>query len=354
MAKFFIFPFGEDGDKATIPDDTQPSGSVSYQEGFGADYQKELGVDPDAKPIPRDQSNQLYYDITNAIRQYQTLGVPDFITEADFGGDPFPYDIYAIVRYNNGIHGFQTFESRKTNNTDLPSVAASWRIISGDSDGVPVGAYIDYAGVTAPNGFLPCDGSAVSRTTYVDLLTATTIAMTGNTTNLSTSVTGLSSTDNMRVGMAVEGTGIQAGTTVTVINSSTAITLSLAANASGSPTLSFYLYGNGNGSTTFNVPGFNRRTAVGSAASGAASATLNNTVGSIGGAETVTLTSAQIPAHTHPLSGLAGQADDAPGSPGSTNVGTAIGGANTLANTGGGGSHNNMQPSLVVFKCIKY
>jgi microcystin-dependent protein len=31
---------------------------------------------------------------------------------------------------------------------------------------------IDFAGATAPTGFLACDGSAVSRTTYADLFTA--------------------------------------------------------------------------------------------------------------------------------------------------------------------------------------
>lgn len=36
----------------------------------------------------------------------------------------------------------------------------------------PTGAVIAYAGGTAPSGFLHCDGSAVSRTTYADLFAA--------------------------------------------------------------------------------------------------------------------------------------------------------------------------------------
>lgn len=36
----------------------------------------------------------------------------------------------------------------------------------------PTGAVIAYAGGTAPSGFLHCDGSAVSRTTYADLYAA--------------------------------------------------------------------------------------------------------------------------------------------------------------------------------------
>lgn len=37
---------------------------------------------------------------------------------------------------------------------------------------VPVGTILEFGGSTAPTGFLLCDGSAVSRTTYADLFTA--------------------------------------------------------------------------------------------------------------------------------------------------------------------------------------
>jgi microcystin-dependent protein len=37
---------------------------------------------------------------------------------------------------------------------------------------VPIGAFIDFAGTTAPAGYLPCNGQAVSRTTYAELFTA--------------------------------------------------------------------------------------------------------------------------------------------------------------------------------------
>lgn len=40
------------------------------------------------------------------------------------------------------------------------------------NDSVPVGAIQSYGGLTAPNGWLICDGSAVSRTTYAELFEA--------------------------------------------------------------------------------------------------------------------------------------------------------------------------------------
>jgi hypothetical protein len=50
---------------------------------------------------------------------------------------------------------------------------------------LPVGSLISYAGATAPSGYLLCDGSAVSRTTYSDLfsvLSTTYGAGNGSTT----------------------------------------------------------------------------------------------------------------------------------------------------------------------------
>jgi microcystin-dependent protein len=146
---------------------------------------------------------------------------------------------------------------------------------------VPTGTLLDFAGTSAPTGFLGCDGAAVSRTTYASLFTAI-------------------------------------GTT----------------------------WGAGDGSTTFNLPNFQRRVAVGSGGSG--TATLANTVGSTGGAETHTLTTPEIPAHTHGISNGAG--DGAGGAGGSFASANA---AVQSTSTGGGGSHNNMQPSAVVLKIIK-
>lgn len=40
--------------------------------------------------------------------------------------------------------------------------------VSGDAF-MPVGTYIQFAGSSAPSGYLACDGGAVSRTTYADL-----------------------------------------------------------------------------------------------------------------------------------------------------------------------------------------
>jgi len=94
----------------------------------------------------------------------------------------------------------------------------------------PVGGIMAYAASTAPTGWLLCDGTAVSRTTYAALFTA------------------ISTT-----------------------------------------------YGAGNGSTTFNLPNLKGKVPVGRDSAD----TAFDVLGETGGAKTHTLTSGQMPVHTH-------------------------------------------------------
>lgn len=90
---------------------------------------------------------------------------------------------------------------------------------------VPVGSIMCFAGATAPEGWLLCDGQAINRINYKKLFSTI-------------------------------------GTT----------------------------YGNGNGSTTFNLPNLCDRFPMGKG---------TNSLGSVGGSNSVTLTSSQLPSHSH-------------------------------------------------------
>lgn len=156
MAKPFVTPFALSGDKTPVPDAAQPDGSVSYTQGFGPDYQQEQGT-PGAKDIPRDQFNQLVYDITEAIGQMQRQGF------ADYHPSMAPYPQGAVVR-----SGSTNYISGVDNNSTVPgAVGADWAVLGGDT--TPVGTTIMYNADTAPPGYLVENGAAVSRTQYAAL-----------------------------------------------------------------------------------------------------------------------------------------------------------------------------------------
>jgi microcystin-dependent protein len=167
---------------------------------------------------------------------------------------------------------------------------------------VPTGSLMPFAGTTAPEYFLFCQGQAVSRTTYANLFSII-------------------------------------GTT----------------------------YGVGDNSTTFNLPNLQGRMPVGRDSS----QTEFDTLGETGGAKTHTLTTDEMPSHTHVQdahshnvtgNGNNMQLVDSNTADGSANRFriasgfpqlTAVAVAATNQNTGGSQAHNNLQPYVVTNYIIK-
>jgi hypothetical protein len=124
MAKFFKYAFAQSGDRAAIPNPTDPSNTLTYQEGFSERYEEDLNSDPSALPIPRDQFNQLMNDVTGAVQTLEVHGVPDFISTADNDGVAYSYDAGAFVWYSGSI-----YQSLTGSNNTLPTDAEKWRKI---------------------------------------------------------------------------------------------------------------------------------------------------------------------------------------------------------------------------------
>ncbi len=121
MLKFFRVPFALSGTRTPVPDAADPSGFVSYIEGYGADYQR-AKTDPLSKNIERDKMNELFFDATNAIGEIQAQGAPDFITSALNGGTPYSYSKNAVVRYTDG----SLYVSVANANTAAPTDPTKW------------------------------------------------------------------------------------------------------------------------------------------------------------------------------------------------------------------------------------
>jgi microcystin-dependent protein len=162
---------------------------------------------------------------------------------------------------------------------------------------VPTGMIAPYAGSSAPTGYLLCDGSAVSRTTY-----ATLFALIGTTYGSGDGSTTFNVPDlRGRVPMGVDGTAAR----------------------------------------------------VTSASTGGANA---DTLGGAGGAETHTLGTTQIPSHSHQQQKAASPTGGTleyytiAGTTGSTPTGNSRPATQT---TGGGDAHSNTQPWLALNFIIK-
>lgn len=123
----------------------------------------------------------------------------------------------------------------------------------------------------------------------------------------------------------------------------------------------------GDGVNTFNLPDLRGRVPVSQGVNPLASPPVSYKVGSYGGLESVALTAAQVPPHTHDVRAVAAPATTAAVVSGgndllaepeaSRNLYAQTGAfaalaADSVSRAGGGAAHDNMQPSLVLNFCI--
>lgn len=350
MAKYFYNAFGTGGDIGTkVPDTAQANGSVSYYAGYGSDYQLPLASGGQALPINRVQFNSLMNDVTGALQNIQQQGISSWIGPSPdspplYSGN-WPYAVNALVYYTDG----NIYQSLIASNTDTPGATANWLCLSANS-GTPVGSLVDYVGILIPSNLLLCDGSSYNPTTYPVLFNTITSTQSCSA-NSTTTVTGLTSTAGFQPGFYVAGANVPALTTIYSVDSSTQVTLSAATTGTCS-LLNFAPWGGvNNAMTTFMVPLLARQTTIGSGGSG--TSVVGNTLASYTATtgETVTLTQANLPTQLNITIGTTGYAGTS-----GTDL-QSVGGTNhtptAIYNSGGGQATNIMQPSRVVYKCIK-
>lgn len=228
MTKYYKIPFGSGGDRATIPATDPGDGAVNYTEGYGPDYSLPRLSDPDALNIERDEFNQLIYDITLNIQQYQQHGVPEFITNADNGGVDFPYSKGAVVRYNNGV-STENYMSLSNSNTALPTNTTYWlQVSSFGTMALQNANAVAITGGTITGMPSPTNPSDVVNKSYVDAIVAglspkascrlaTAAAITGTYSN-GTSGVGATITYTATGAISIDGVTPSAGDRVLVKN----------------------------------------------------------------------------------------------------------------------------------------
>jgi len=172
-------------------------------------------------------------------------------------------------------------------------------------DGNLVGTTLPWSGLVAPNQYVFAYGQEIARATYPEFFTAVTQQANVICSSASNILTGISDTTQINIGSPVElSLCVISGTTVVSKTAST-VTLSNPSSVSINAVATFFPYGNGNGSTTFNVPDLRGyavagRDNMGGSAAGRLTAAYFNTaaLGAVGGLQTTTLSTSNLPAYT--------------------------------------------------------
>lgn len=363
--KYFKYTFAVDGIVTPIPDPTQISNVLSYQQGFSIDYALDPS-DPASLNIPLDQFNQLINDMTGAIQQVQQNGFPIHITAAMNDGSAYAYDANSFVRATNGSNYYSLIDG----NTDVPP-SSNWQIfINGNTAGGSIlpGFQTDYWGTSLPAGYVWANGLTIgdassNATGFADASTSALFALFWN---LSPSIFPMfTSTGTLQARGASAAADFALHYAVTLPDCLERVT-------AGAGTMG-------------GVADPNRITSGGAGISGA-------TLGASGGVQTFALTTNNLAAHTHDGSGLSVSSHTHsfatpdhthtiptynPSAPGgliygsnnagqvgtvTTNAGGAFSGTTgatapsvtgTTGSTGIGIAHQNTQPTIICNKIIK-
>lgn len=171
---------------------------------------------------------------------------------------------------NGGIYGIGTYRQvvRDKNNNLIWDAVTSPTGGGGSTptdvgDGNLVGTVLPWASLVAPNQYLFAYGQEINRSAYPEFYTAITLQSNVICSSASNILTGLVDTSQIPIGAAVElSLCVNPGTTVVSKTAST-VTLSNPSSVSINSVATFFPFGNGNGSTTFNVPDLRDLTIIG-------------------------------------------------------------------------------------------
>jgi microcystin-dependent protein len=216
---------------------------------------------------------------------------------------------------------------------------------------VPVGTVIDYYAFGTPAHYLLCNGVTISRAQYQLLFSKLTNVEVVTLTSGSPNIT-VANGNLYAVGYPVEGTGIPAATTISSISGNN-IVLSANATITSGSSLRFFCVGNGDGSTTFNLPDL--RGLVLAGAFPGNTALPGYGVGQNTGASTVALSIANMPAHNHPGSTIAvGNGGGGGSLPTGHDVTSITTNSVSVASQGSGTAFSVFQPTQLAQKMIRY
>lgn len=226
---YFDTIFAQAGDVTSVPDPAQPSGSVSYDQGFPVSYSTPVGSG--GLNFPRAQHNQILKDITSALQLMQQNGAFSFITTAMNGGvNPYSYNLGAIcvLDISDG-NGPQIWRSTAKNNTTTPGAGGShWVPIGSTSNlfdgGTSTGSANTQIVTTLQGNFTNAAGNVVTWLSGFSNTSVMTLTVDGVTVNVkAVSQSGLRNTNQGDVIANAEYMAISDGTNLQLVNPSNAL-----------------------------------------------------------------------------------------------------------------------------------
>lgn len=255
-------------------------------------------------------ANTVYYASNTAGGISSSVGT----TEVTVGVALSTTSLIFEPRYNQML----TEDEQDALTGDAGTPSASNRFITEQSSLIsPSGAIIMWGAPTMPTGWLKCDGTAVSRTTYATLFGILNPSLGAVTVTIASpgvfSLTGhglvegdivyLTTTGALPTGLAVNTIYyvISAGLTANAFEVSATrggAAINTSGTQSGVHTLRRSAYGIGDGSTTFNLPDMRGNMPVGEKPTDTVFA-----LGETGGAKTHSITQAELPALNFLVSG---------------------------------------------------
>jgi hypothetical protein len=122
-------PFANNGDKTVVPQ-TDPSGFVSFTSGYTPDYELNLASgDPQAKAVERGIQNYLFNALTTGLKAWQVANRPPW-----YATMPGGYQKYAEVVLDIGDGLAKPFRSLVSGNVANPANSPNWEYLEGTGE----------------------------------------------------------------------------------------------------------------------------------------------------------------------------------------------------------------------------
>lgn len=218
-------------------------------------------------------------------------------------------------------------------------------------DGQPVGSIQTWAGMVAPQAYVFAYGQEFTRIGFPELFSALTSLQNISCTLGSSTLSGISNTEQLPIGAKIESVCLNSGSTVVSKTISTVVASSNAIITT-STSARFFPYGNGDGSATFNAPDLRGQIVTGRCNMGGLTCSLSSTywlsnpnaVGAKGGLQNHTLSLAELPtgitalnANAFSVASTSSRSDFIFNTLGLASTSAGLGGANSLLTSTAGG-----------------